>query len=365
MSHGDIGRRVAESIPAGITQGQLASQIGLSGEKLSKSLSGKRAFSSVELALLADVLDADLHWLITGKADPHRITVVARHDFDRETGARDVPGRGRDQSAIDGVELAYRQAMAAWAPADSALPTTVALVCDALGPDFIRPLASRIESALDVDVVRLPGLSTAYSFRIGSQNVIVVPATGNWFRENWDLAHELGHLVSRHHAEGNTLMHWGHCEAAANSFAADLLLPESRMREIDWDALTEAQLAELIWDWGVSTAALGTRLTSLNITVPEKLRAVLVMSTQKLLRWHWAGLQEDGRDAITERMDEAAMRRFPLRLQEAHTDLIAEGSLGKGTLAWMLGIDAETLEVDEPPLPEPVDADQLAAELGL
>ena len=193
----------------------------------------------------------------------------------------------------------------------------------------------------------------------------MVPATGNWFRENWDLAHELGHLVSRHHAEGNTLMHWGHCEAAANSFAADLLLPESRMREIDWDALTEAQLAELIWDWGVSTAALGTRLTSLNITVPEKLRAVLVMSTQKLLRWHWAGLQEDGRDAITERMDEAAMRRFPLRLQEAHTDLIAEGSLGKGTLAWMLGIDAETLEVDEPPLPEPVDADQLAAELGL
>ncbi|WP_319453089.1 MULTISPECIES: hypothetical protein [unclassified Mycobacterium] len=64
-------------------------------------------------------------------------------------------------------------------------------------------------------------------------------------------------------------------------------------------------------------------------------------------------------------MDEAATRRFPLKLQEVHTELIAAGTLNKGTLAWMLGIDPNALEVDEPPQPKPLDADQLAAALSL
>ena len=44
-------------------------------------------------------------------------------------------------------------------------------------------------------------------------------------------------------------------------------------------------------------------------------------------------------------IDEAATRRFPLKLQEAHTDLIASGALHKGTLAWMLGIDPDAVEL--------------------
>jgi hypothetical protein len=77
------------------------------------------------------------------------------------------------------------------------------------------------------------------------------------------------------------------------------------------------------------------------------------------------GLHDHGPDQITVRMDEAATRRFPLKLQEVHAELIAAGALNKGSLAWMLGIDPDALEVDEPPKPAPLDADQLAAALGL
>jgi len=63
-------------------------------------------------------------------------------------------------------------------------------------------------------------------------------------------------------------------------------------------------------------------------------------------------------------MEQAAQRRFPLHLQEAHLKRIAAGAISSATLAWMLGIDPSMLEVDSPEVPE-VDADDLAAALGL
>ena len=89
---------------------------------------------------------------------------------------------------------------------------------------------------------------------------------------------------------------------------------------------------------------------------------MLTWTTQKLLRRHWSGAKLG--DPITRRMTEAGERRFPAWLQEAHLERIAEGAVGKGTLAWMLGVPAETLEVDEPEGSTELSDNALAALLG-
>jgi hypothetical protein len=91
----------------------------------SRALRGQRAFSSIELARVSDLLDADIHWLITGEPDPHRLVIAARHDYDFESGRRDVPGQAVDEELLDGVGLAYRQAYKGDPLAASNLPAGV------------------------------------------------------------------------------------------------------------------------------------------------------------------------------------------------------------------------------------------------
>src|ERR1700737_2384592 len=78
----------------------LAERIGMTPDAFSRALNGNRQFASIELARLADLLDADLHWLITGQPDPNRVSVAARHDFDHATGQRTIPGRAGDEQTL-------------------------------------------------------------------------------------------------------------------------------------------------------------------------------------------------------------------------------------------------------------------------
>jgi hypothetical protein len=231
-----------------------------------------------------------------------------------------------------------------------------------LGDSFIRPFADRLEKDLGVDVVRVPELSTAYSLTIGGRAVIAVPATGSWFRENWDIAHELGHLTMGHHDDGLSAGTAEQHEGTANAFAAELLLPTAELKAVDWDVIGDADLAALVWEWGVSVDALSRRLDALLGYTPDNVARWAAHPTQRLLRLH---LRIDSElDEITSRMDVASQRRFPLSLQEAHLARIASGAISSATLAWMLGIDAESLDVDAPEIPEP-NVDDLATALGL
>jgi len=123
----------------------IAAQIGMTPDAFSRAVNGQRAFASVELARLADLLDADLHWLITGQPDPHRLVVAARHDFDHATGRRDVPGRQGDEKVLRDIALAYRQAYPKSRSAPD-LPSSSVDARAALGEDFVRPFADRLES---------------------------------------------------------------------------------------------------------------------------------------------------------------------------------------------------------------------------
>lgn len=339
----------------------IADRIGMTPDAFSRALNGKRQFSSIELARLAEQIDADLHWLITGQRDPNRLTIAARHHFNHANGERTVPGRASDKPVLEDIALAYRQAYSE--PGKTpALPRSAADVRAALGDNFVRPFADRLELRLGVAVVRVAELSTAYCVTVGGRHIIAVPATGNWFRENWDIAHELGHLVMGHHDNGLTPVTADEREAAANAFAADLLLPMPVLNDVNWDSVSDEELASLVWSWGVSTDALCRRLSAVLGHTPNPVARWAPYPTQRLLRRHLR--IESELDEITGRMDTASQRRFPLALQEAHLNLIASGTISTDTLAWMLGIDAAALEVDTPEIPE-VAADDVAAALGL
>jgi transcriptional regulator with XRE-family HTH domain len=359
-----IGNRVLQHLAQaspGLRHRDVAERIGMTPDAFSRAINGKRQFASIEIARLAELIGADLHWLITGNPDPNRLIVAARHDFDHATGLRSIPGRAGDEQALIDIALAYRQGYPQPGKTPK-LPTSAASARECLGPDFVRPFADRVEQNLEVDVVRLAALSTAYSFTVGGRLVIAVPATGNWFRENWDIAHELGHLIMGHHDEGISQNESDQHEAAANAFAADLLLPAAALEKVDWDSVSNEQLADLVWTWGVSTDALSRRLNMLLGRVPGRIAQWAAQATQRLLRYHLS--IESELDEITARMDGASQRRFPLSLQEAHLERVASGAIGRATLAWMLGIDAAALEVDSPEIPD-VDAEHLASALGL
>ena len=192
-----IGQRVLGAIPEGTPQKEIARRVGMTEDAFSRALRGQRGFSALELARLAEVLDQDIHLLITGVPDPNRLVVSGRHNFDKETWTRSIDGEQGDKPILSDVLLAYRQAEAVHPLEPSRVPEDLASAREALGERFVRTFIERLTS-LGIDTVRLPGLSTAYSLQIGLRDVIVIPETGNWFKENFDLAHELAHLVLGH-----------------------------------------------------------------------------------------------------------------------------------------------------------------------
>lgn len=254
-------------------------------DAFSRAVSGQRGFAAIELARLADVLGADVHCLITGEKDPNRLQIAARHNYDPESGRRDVPDADADRRILEDVALAYHQAESADLEATT-LPATAMEAREWLGPGLVRQFIDRLE-VCGIDVVRLPSLSTSYCFTVADRAVIIVRGIGSWFRENWSLAHELGHLAQGHMdrtlGSGDRDRH----EAAANAFAAELLLPEDEMHSLTWDNISASDLANRVWDLGVSTEALVNRLNSLQIKVSSEVAEWSAQPTQRLLRRHW------------------------------------------------------------------------------
>lgn len=336
----------------GTLQKDLAATAGVTEDAMSRALAGKRRFASLELARIARKLDVSLDYLITGEEPEVWFAPAARHSFDQVTGNREVTGFPKDEVILEGIRHAYEQA--GEAPATSLKHCNAETVRSDLGQEFVRDLVKRLES-LEVDVVRINGLSTAYSFRWGARDVIVVPANGNWFRQNWDIAHELGHLCLGHGGVMPSDSKAAKCESDANAFAADLLLPAAEVEAVDWTKVPLADAAEFVWSRGVSTDALERRLSALRLAPSEELRGYLKGTTQKLLRHHWKCV--DGGDPITERMTDAAQRRFPEWLTSRHLSLIAEGEVTPQTLAWMLDVGVDGLEVETPPPGSPATDD--------
>lgn len=118
----------------------------------------------------------------------------------------------------------------------------------------------------------------AYSFETKFRPIIILnPLKNDYYRQRWDLAHEIGHLVLHRDAEPG-----GHMvEAEAHRFAAELLLPAQPVREQLPPRPIWPRLQALKEHWGVSIQALLYRARELGIYGDVTYRnAMLKMSQQ-------------------------------------------------------------------------------------
>lgn len=355
-----IRQRIAE-LQLGVPEKDIAASVGMTPDVLSRSLNGKRTFTSIELAHLAERLSTSMYWLATGEADPFEARIAARHQYDFNSGRYVDDKDGSTSQTLDNIELAYRQVYPG--RNDAATPVSSPDEIRArLGEDFISDFSTRVQEVLDIDVVRVEGVASAYSLRAGGRYCIVVPRNSNWFRQNSDIAHELGHIYLGHFNDRDEAAS-DVKEGPAFDFAAQLLLPEATMRSVDWSNTTRLEVVNFLWDYGVSTKYLANRLRKLSLTARAEVWQLLELSTFDVFSRPLEG-KSFSPFAVAVRTQRAAERRFPEALIAAHMEAAAVGKVAKETLAWMLDVSPEEIDV-HPPQSTSVNLDELAAELGL
>jgi Zn-dependent peptidase ImmA (M78 family)/transcriptional regulator with XRE-family HTH domain len=102
----------------------------------------------------------------------------------------------------------------------------------------------------------------AYSFDTAHRPIILLnPVKNDYYRQRFDVAHELGHLVMHADAEPGSRT----AEDQAHRFAAEFLLPAADIRDLlpakaDW-----CRLGQLKEEWGVSLQALLFRARQLGV----------------------------------------------------------------------------------------------------
>jgi Zn-dependent peptidase ImmA (M78 family)/transcriptional regulator with XRE-family HTH domain len=162
-------------------------------------------------------------------------------------------------------------------PVEAARLARTAMGCD---PGPIPHMVRLLEKHGVIALILPPSTERVDAFSIGAHPrpmVLFNPAKGDYWRNRFDGAHELGHLVMHADAEPGSKI----IEDQAHRFAAEFLMPEAAITgqlpsTADW-----ARLAELKSTWGVSIAALLYRARTLKIMKESTYRnAMSTMSTR-------------------------------------------------------------------------------------
>ncbi|WP_448320222.1 helix-turn-helix domain-containing protein [Streptomyces sp. CO7] len=338
----DRVRKVMDA--ASLSQAAFAERVGLTADKLSKSLNGVRRFTSLDLARVAEFGDTTVDWLLSGR-EPLRPSFAAR-----TTGAAGAEGPGRSSPAVP-PDARPGKAPGAGGSSDASLESLLRRftgayeVLEALGrarplPELPAPpedmerfvdqgealarealalleshgvasvaeldtpqLVDVVDQVFGVDVaqVGLPAGVDGVAWHTDAFRLVLLARTDRWTRQRFTLAHELGHvlardaqqpLAERHLAPGHQK---NYDEVRANVFAAGFLMPE---REVvlavekaghlpgppgpAWPAdLAEATQAALVVRFQVSPSALAARLHQLGVISGEARKALRGMTTEQ------------------------------------------------------------------------------------
>ncbi|WP_327586126.1 XRE family transcriptional regulator [Nonomuraea sp. NBC_00507] len=240
-----VAHRVRQLIAnSGRSQGEFAALAGLDPSKMSKSLSGARRFTSLDLARIAELGGVTVDWLLGAdetpalaarlSSPPGSSTASAAQEAERLAQLRaDLAFLGyRQQATLPQAPLqgswwiGQGQQLAAWA-----LDRAHMAEAD---PSQTRDLAELIENVFGIDVAisDLPDGFDGLACGGDQARLIVVGTSTVPSRQRFTLAHELGHVLAgddqgllvdvdiydkRHSRQSS--------EIRANAFATAFLLP--------------------------------------------------------------------------------------------------------------------------------------------
>lgn len=263
----------------GGTQAAFAAEVGLEPTKLSKSLSGVRRFSSLDLALIAEVCQVTVDWLVTGDEAP--VAAAARASAGSAAGPALALAQHYTTIRSDLAALGYPQGWSLpvaprlgglWKNQGAALAKTASEQLAAVGDLVNDPLPTLIDQAFGIDVAIKPlgdgfdGLAVATpDLKLILAAPQPVPA-----RQRFTIAHELGHLLASDDQQIHTdqnIYRTEHVESEvrANAFAATLLMPDRTLRDAVGPGFTMEDFCRLATSLRVSPSALAVRLESLRL----------------------------------------------------------------------------------------------------
>jgi Zn-dependent peptidase ImmA (M78 family)/transcriptional regulator with XRE-family HTH domain len=271
---------------SGLTQSAFAARAGLDASKMSKSLSGVRRFSSLDLAHIAELGGVTVDWLLGGRTGPPAVAARAAnlHDGGVEAAVREATrlaqtredlaflGYAQTSGAVTSESRGTRQAKNGARLAGR----VVDALCKAGGDPLARDLASVVEHCFGVDVAvtPVPAGCDGLAWRDEHTRLILVATSEYPTRQRFTIAHELGHLLAgddqglsidkdvmdparRRHPS----------EVAANAFAAAFLLPDDALRQAlpGGEKLSVDEFAALVMRFSVSPSTLAYRLNALGL----------------------------------------------------------------------------------------------------
>jgi Zn-dependent peptidase ImmA (M78 family)/transcriptional regulator with XRE-family HTH domain len=292
-----------------MTQEHLSTAIGFNDRQtLSDIENGKRSVSEDELLKFSDLLDQDLEYFI----DPFSVVGEARYSW---RASKDVPEEAlnrfeekaagwvgilrwlRAQSPIERSSLGFSLRLDVKSTFEQAQQSAENLVSEfALGPVPALKLAAYVETRLDIPVLfvdtdgellDVKGTISGAACHLSELGVVLVNRRESPARRNFDLAHELFHILTwermePERRESNSLgdrstAHSKRIEQLADNFAGALLMPRSSLDAlIDPERAKDAgHLAEVAHQLRVSTEALGWRLKGLG-RIDDATRLALV-----------------------------------------------------------------------------------------
>jgi len=358
MAEDEVVARVNEVIErSSLSKKDFAQAIGIDGPKLAKSLVGKRRFTSLELALVAELGATTVDWLLTG--DSTRELVIAHRAAEHAIEASDLVGREAIEMLVEKLEGLQFLGRALPFPPLPAKPTVGGYVKQSqkLAHEYLTMLGSPVGGlsnveliglieerfGIDVVVTGLPDACDGLSFSDGGVRAVVLATSDAPFRQRFTLAHELAHLAfgdsQDEVIEERLWTHKTQVESRANTFAASFLAPRDEIvGRLAGRSAVDA-FDDLVLHFQMSPSAMSWRLLNEQLISQEDQRRLETQTAR-------ATAMRAGEAAEhTTRARLAGVSRPAQRLVDAYLDAYRDGVATLRPAADLLGQPAEQLEL--------------------